>query len=173
MNTLFLQSRWQCTCGWRATLPVITALFHNGLRNTEPQTKFQGLGQLPLISTVTDGIVMLHEGNCFVHNGMLHLRMYMPCQARWLYARVVIIPIVFCIQIHRYHLGEKGTVPSPKRNRPGHAYSYIIYLQTRLAEHNWPMFAPLIIIVRNLADFPISGTFPISRIHGVFSDIGE
>ena len=83
------------------------------------------------------------------------------------YARVV-IPIGFCIQIHRNHLGEKATVPSPKRNRPGHAYSYIIYLQTRLTEYNWPMFVPLIIIFRNLTDFPISGTFPISRIPSIF-----
>ena len=70
--------------GWRVIQPVIAALFHNGLRNTEPQIMFQGLGQLPLITTVTGGIVMLHEENCVVRIEMLHLRVYMPCQARWL-----------------------------------------------------------------------------------------
>ena len=99
---------------------------------------FQGLGQLPLIPTVADGNVMLHEENRVVPIGMLHLRMYMPCQAPGAkpggyYARIV-MAIGSCIQIHRNHLGEKGTVPSPKRNHPGHAYSYIIYLQTWLTE---------------------------------------
>ena len=81
---------------------------------------FQGLGQLPLITTVTGGIVMLHEENCVVRIEMLHLRVYMPCQARWLLCQSC-YNYWFCIQILRNHLGEKGTVPSPKGNRTGHA----------------------------------------------------
>ena len=48
------------------------------------------------------------------------------------YARVV-IPIGFCIQIHRHYLGEKGTVPSRKETTQD-MHIHILFIFKR----GWP-----------------------------------